>query len=148
MDPEKDPTERARRKQLDEAAQAETRENTFQVARNTTGDALRPLFGIPAPPDPDAARLRILARIQRAEGALMEQDYGEALRILDDVLTAQPDNAEALWLRAAAHADCENFGPAVRDAEAALRLDPVGAWPRCAAEVKKRLPLWRTLARK
>src|SRR5262249_53867454 len=132
MNPHEDPTERDYVKKRDKEFEAIKSATNDQIAVNMSGDAIGELIGIPAPRDPDLERDRFGFQCLNAENALRKQDYIEAIIILDDVLKKQPDYAEALWLRAAAHAGEEDYGAAVRDAEEAQRLDPNGHFPRCA----------------
>lgn len=84
----------------------------------------------------DPSRFR-LARIGMARAAAELGDWDETVQNLDRLLEQQPDDVEALTLRAAAHRAEERYERALRDAVAATEAAPDAAlawFERGAAE--------------
>ena len=69
-------------------------------------------------------RRRIAALIDRAATLAAVQNYWEALDDLNDVIAADPDNADALAFRASAYRYLDTLELAMEDANRALRIDP------------------------
>jgi tetratricopeptide (TPR) repeat protein len=73
--------------------------------------------------------------------------FSDALDEVNDVLAVEPDNSEALTLRAIAYSQLDAFDDAVVDADRAVAIAPFdtsswGQWMR------QQLPAWRRSARK
>jgi len=72
-------------------------------------------------------RRRIGVLIDRASTLASVQNYWEALDDLNDVIAADPDNADALAFRASAYRYVNALELAMEDANRALRVDPDNA---------------------
>ncbi len=72
---------------------------------------------------PALDRLRIAVLIDRASTLAAAQNYWEALDDLNDVISADPDNADALAFRASAYRYVEAMDLALEDANRAVRAD-------------------------
>jgi tetratricopeptide (TPR) repeat protein len=79
--------------------------------------------------DPDPVRTRVGVLLVRAWGALIHAwrqgaGFSDVCAFADEALKLQPDNADALALRAIAKARLSLFSQAAEDAEKATALDP------------------------
>ena len=104
---------------LAQAGQAWTLEGELEraYAAQTTALDLLPVLD----------RLRIAVLIDRASTLAATQNYWEALDDLNDVISADPNNSDALAFRASAYRYVESLDLALEDANRALRADPNNA---------------------
>jgi tetratricopeptide (TPR) repeat protein len=103
-------------------------------------------------PAVDRARIRFLRKLNGARGLLqLALDRGgvgfsDAFDAANEVLQLDPDNSEALAIRAIAHAGRKSFREAVQDADAAIALNPNDRSP-FGVRMREELPTWRRSVR-
>jgi len=74
-------------------------------------------------PQPGQAEVAT-AKITEAREALKKGETDRAITLLNEVIAADPNNAEAYHFRGVAHAGKENFPAAAADLEKAIELNP------------------------
>jgi tetratricopeptide (TPR) repeat protein len=75
---------------------------------------------VPAPPAPKGPK----ALLAEADRLRLRGNVERALDLYGRVVSAQPDNADALAGRGLCYVDLSQYGPAEASFQAALRLDP------------------------
>lgn len=116
---------------LQAEGRAELLEGKYAVAVETFRKALDA--------DPMSSSLKsdqAIAYFERAESGGLNEDYGNSVELLGQVLEANPNNAVALFNRAIVYEHIHFYNESIGDFEQYLKLDPSGDW---AGEAKRLL---------
>jgi tetratricopeptide (TPR) repeat protein len=124
------------------------------LTRRSSGRGLWIAQGLEPPPDLPEPRVEMSAAERALIAAMGHFTLGrclaDAIDAAERALASSPtrqEEAEALRIRAAAHARLDLYPAAVADAEQALELDPEGtSGPVSAAALRSALPGWRLRA--